>query len=940
LNAQRAANSANSKKRAAAGRSGAARAGAAKTGSKKTDTKKAGSAKAARAKQTAAKHEEAEQPPILDSRLKRELVGVLIAVLAIALFVAVVAPGTAILSRAVSDLFRLVIGLGAYILPFLMFVWAASFFVERGIAGAAARLGIGLTAIFVSVLAIVGVMTPDAAQDPNLIFERAALMAHGGYVGGSIAWALLRLVGQGIALIILVGLILGGVVLIGFSITGLVSRIRGLLARRHTPAAEEPVPGAYDLDGDGAEGRADRAGRAGRASRDKLIAATARLSDGLEPTHKLEGDFSEGPQGRIPLDALEGFDDLDRLDALGDLGSTRRALAGSGEATESKSGDVDSRSNTAVLGRGGSGRATIKANRKGDGSLAAADGSAASAGALDAALDAAPLFELPSLKLLKVSRSRTSTKAGENELRRTAAELQATIEEFGVDARVEGWVAGPTVTLFKLSLGEGVRLNKINTLADDIALALAAPAVRIFSPIPGTTLVGIEVPNADRSMVLLGDVLPDALPGPLQLAIGKDVEGDSIVANLEKMPHLLIGGTTGSGKSVAINAMIMSILMRTTPAQVRMILIDPKMVELSLYNDIPHLYVPVVTDAQKAAASLAWGVLEMERRLKVFQQAGVKNIAQYNEQVRKEREKAAQAAQAAAQAAQKAAQKAAASLGDGADDYPDDAADTDADRATNKAADRATDVTVDFKASFGEDGLTEMPLIVIVIDELADLMMVAGKEVETSISRLAQLARAAGLHLIIATQRPSTNVITGLIKANIVNRIAFNVASGIDSRVILDGPGAEDLIGTGDLLFSRPEYGKPQRIQGCFVSEPEIETIVDFLKDQAQPEYHEDILATAVGGISVTSLSDGGGDDDPLVWEAAEIIVSSGFGSTSTLQRRLKVGYARAGRIMDMLEQKGIVGPPNGSKPREVIVDDVLDLESLKALERADAEEW
>jgi S-DNA-T family DNA segregation ATPase FtsK/SpoIIIE len=948
LSAQRAANSANSKKRVAAGRSGTARAGTAKTGSKKTDTKKASDAKATRAKQTTAKSAEAERSPILDSRLKRELVGVLIAVLAIALFVAVVTPGTAILSRAVSDLFRLIIGLGAYVLPFLMFVWAASFFVERGIAGAATRLGIGLSAIFVSALAIVGVMTPDAAQDPNLVFERAALMAHGGYVGGSIAWALLRLVGQGIALIILIGLIIGGVVLIGFSITGLVSRIRNLLSRHRESAAEEFPPGAYDLEGDGAEGRA---GRAGRASRDKLIAATARLSDGLEPTHKLEGDFSEGPQGRIPLDALEGFADLDRLDALGDLGSTRRALAGSGEAGESKNGDVGSRSDAAAAGRGSSGRATTKASRKGDGSSAASDGSAASAGALDAALDAAPLFELPSLKLLKVSRSRTSTRAGENELRRTAAELQATIEEFGVDARVEGWVAGPTVTLFKLSLGEGVRLNKINTLADDIALALAAPAVRIFSPIPGTTLVGIEVPNADRSMVLLGDVLPDSPPGPLQLAIGKDVEGDSIVANLEKMPHLLIGGTTGSGKSVAINAMIMSILMRTTPAQVRMILIDPKMVELSLYNDIPHLYVPVVTDAQKAAAALAWGVLEMERRLKVFQQAGVKNIAQYNEQVRKEQEKAAQAAaqaaQAAAQAAQAAAQaaqaaaQAAAPLDDDANDAENNAANEDAGRTAGKAANRASDVTVDFKASFGEDGLTEMPLIVIVIDELADLMMVAGKEVETSISRLAQLARAAGLHLIIATQRPSTNVITGLIKANIVNRIAFNVASGIDSRVILDGPGAEDLIGTGDLLFSRPEYGKPQRIQGCFVSEPEIETIVDFLKGQAQPEYHEDILATAVGGISTTSLNDGGGgDDDPLVWEAAEIIVSSGFGSTSTLQRRLKVGYARAGRIMDMLEQKGIVGPPNGSKPREVIVDDVLDLESLKALERADAEEW
>jgi S-DNA-T family DNA segregation ATPase FtsK/SpoIIIE len=528
-------------------------------------------------------------------------------------------------------------------------------------------------------------------------------------------------------------------------------------------------------------------------------------------------------------------------------------------------------------------------------------------------------FQLPSSDLLKVSPARVSANEEKGEPQQTATELQSALARFEVDASVEGWVAGPTVTLFKISLGEGVRLTEINSLADDIALALAAPAVRIFSPIPGTTLVGIEVPNVNRSTVLLGDVLPAAPDGVLQLAIGKDVEGDSIVANLEKMPHLLIGGTTGSGKSVAINTMIMSILMRATPAQVRMILIDPKMVELSLYNDIPHLYVPVVTDAQKAAAALAWGVLEMERRLKIFQQAGAKNIAQYNDYVRKELAK--QAAEAE-KAAKKAAEKGEADEGD---------------EAVPAAAVQSPPPTT--KITFGEDELAEMPLIVIVIDELADLMMAAGKEVEISISRIAQLARAAGLHLIIATQRPSTNVITGLIKANIVNRIAFNVASGIDSRVILDTPGAEKLIGTGDLLFSRPEYGKPQRIQGCYVSESEIEAVVDFLKEQAAPEYHEDILATAVGGMSTYSAGDGGGgDDDPLVWEAAEIVVSSQLGSTSTLQRRLKVGYARAGRIMDMLEQKGIVGPPSGSKPREVLVDDVLDLESLRALEGADGD--
>jgi S-DNA-T family DNA segregation ATPase FtsK/SpoIIIE len=949
LSARKAAGSTNSKKQAAS-RGGNAKAGGAKaTGAKAASAKRAAGGGSGNGSGGSAG---AERPAILEPRLKRELVGVLIAVLAIALFIAVVAPGTAILSRAISDFFHLIIGIGAYFLPVLMLVWAASFFVEKSITGSTVRLGIGLGLIFISGLAIAGVMTPGAARSPGLIFEATVLMVHGGYVGGSVAWALLSLVGQGITFVILIGLVIAGAVLIGFSITGLVARARDLLARRaERAAAASPVPSAYDLEGD-AGGR-----RSGRRARDAggLAAPTAHLSEGLGATRQLDGDFSEGAQGRIPLD---DFAELDRLDSLGDLGATRRTLAAANreDADEERSDSTVLLNGALDTGTTGTTRTTrARGATRGAGDAdtlrTPSAGAASAVGGADATSSAAAdfafttPFELPKLKLLKLSRSKTPTRAGESELRRTAAELQATIEEFGVDARVEGWVAGPTVTLFKLALGEGVRLSKINSLADDIALALAAPAVRIFSPIPGTTLVGIEVPNASRSMVLLGDVLPDAPPGPLQLAVGKDVEGDSIVANLEKMPHLLIGGTTGSGKSVAINAMIMSILMRATPAQVRMILIDPKMVELSLYNDIPHLYVPVVTDAQKAAAALAWGVLEMERRLKVFQQAGVKNIAQYNDYVRKEQEKALKAAAEAANTASAAA-------ADGDADADADGADGDASVATEaaeaasaraaktikKTADK--DATIRLEASFGEDGLTEMPLIVIVIDELADLMMVAGKEVETSISRLAQLARAAGLHLIIATQRPSTNVITGLIKANIVNRIAFNVASGIDSRVILDGPGAEDLIGTGDLLFSRPEYGKPQRIQGCYVSEPEIEAVVDFLKEQAAPEYHEDILATAVGGLSISSLADGGGDDDPLIWEAAEIIVSSQLGSTSTLQRRLKVGYARAGRIMDMLEQKGIVGPPNGSKPRDVLIDDVLDLESLKALEAADAGEW
>ena len=486
-------------------------------------------------------------------------------------------------------------------------------------------------------------------------------------------------------------------------------------------------------------------------------------------------------------------------------------------------------------------------------------------------------FVLPKMDLLKVTKGVKTTREGEDTLRSTAIELQETLSDFGVDANVVGWVAGPTVTLFKIDLPSGVRINKVTGLTDDIARSLAAPGVRIFSPIPGTKYVGIEVPNVKPQTVLLGDILPSASAGPLQMVIGEDVEGNFVIDDLSKMPHLLVGGTTGSGKSVAINGMIMSILMRATPAEVRFIMIDPKRVEFTPYNGIPHLYVPVVTECKEAASALAWAVAEMEKRLKVFAKVGARNISQYNK----------------------------------------------------KAQDGMM---------IGDEPAEQLPYIVIVIDELADLMMNVGKEVEASISRLAQLARAAGIHMIIATQRPSTNVVTGLIKANITTRIALNVASGIDSRVILDTTGAESLIGNGDMLYSKPEYPKPVRLQGCYTAPSEIEAVVEHLKTQGEPEYHNEILNTNIITLG-SSMPDGSGGsgagDDPLIWEAAEIVVNSGLGSTSNIQRRLSVGYSRAGRIMDMLEEKGIVGPPNGSKPREVLVD-AMELESLKAFEMND----
>jgi S-DNA-T family DNA segregation ATPase FtsK/SpoIIIE len=382
------------------------------------------------------------------------------------------------------------------------------------------------------------------------------------------------------------------------------------------------------------------------------------------------------------------------------------------------------------------------------------------------------------------------------------------------------------------------------------------------------------VPNERRSTVTLGDVLATGAfsdASPLMLGIGKDVSGESIVADLAAMPHMLIAGSTGTGKSVCINALLMSILMRATPAEVRLILIDPKRIELALYNGLPQLYVPVVTEPKEAASALAWAVSEMEARLRKLQSAGARNIGSYNA------------------------------------------------------------LAHDGKLP---EGLDALPYIVIVIDELADLMMIAAREVEDSICRLAQLARAAGIHLVVATQRPSTDIITGLIKTNITHRIAFAVSSGIDSRVILDTTGAERLVGMGDMLFSTPAWPKPKRIQGAFVSESEIVAVVDHLKSQAEPDYHEEILhlkVAANGG----GVDHGEGDDDPLLWEAADIVVNIGMGSTSLLQRRLKVGYARAGRIMDMLESRGVVGPPDGSRPRDVLVD-VEDLESLKAFGRAE----
>lgn len=810
---------------------------------------------------------------IFDERTKRDISAVALIVLSIALFAMVFMGSEGVVTGAISLGLRFCFGIGAYVLPFLLIGLAATLLIRFEREMVPARVAIGFGLLFLAFLTIVSLFTPGADVDPNCLFIQVLLVDHGGYVGGAIAWAGLELFGLTVSMILMIGLIIIALIVIGFSLSSLIENIRAHAAGRSDASGDE--------------------------------------EDGFD--HLPRMSFARVRKGKNPIDA--GYTDPTKVDVHGSMPTqaidANKAAFAAGKTQiisemPSKSLKKSQRTNgqrareAAVQTTMAFDSASPKAAGEAPKQLTRKLGSRPEADKKDEpslsqdqaarpvrkkALDVAtpePLegFELPEMSLLNTSEKTPVTKESEASLRATGLLLQETLSDFGVGADVVGWVHGPTVTLFKVDLPSGVRVNRVSNLTDDIALALAAPGVRIFAPIPGTNYVGIEVPNKKRETVFLGDVLKDAPDGPLQIAIGKDVEGESIVSNLATMPHLLIGGTTGSGKSVAINGMIMSILMRATPSEVRMIMIDPKRVEFTPYNGIPHLYVPVVTEAREAASALSWAVAEMERRLKVFSGIGARNIGQYNAKVQKGLE---------------------------INDAP----------------------------------AAEMPYIVIIIDELADLMMNVGKEVEFSISRLAQLARAAGIHLIVATQRPSTNVVTGLIKANITNRIAFNVASGIDSRVILDTPGAENLIGLGDLLLSKPELAKPQRIQGCFVSEDEISAVVEKLKSQGEPEYHNDILKTNLITLG-DSMPDGSGgtasgSDDPLVWDAAEIVVSSGMGSTSNLQRRLSVGYSRAGRIMDLLEEKGIVGPPNGSKPREVLVDP-MELETIKAFEANDSQ--
>lgn len=832
-----------------------------------------------------------------------DMCGLIVAVLAVAMAVTLLMPTTAPVAHAVGKFLTLSFGRGALLVPIALFLFSGTFFLDGDLLGT--RVACGLTLCVTAVLSLVSLNAAGDAITPELAMAASYVERAGGYVGGGVAWTCLTFVGRWVGNVLLVGLLVGGIVICGLSLSGLFGRIRthassaahrmetaraefadsqqrrreerkqrraaAIDERAHsvkaTPQTDEPFYGDEDVTSFIGNRMTTVLTRpsVGQSDRDDVITATRVLHpdldvDIVEPATASQGDAQSPTEKKttskdaVATMVIPDFL-LDAKDSSTAVQMPLSAMPASHQAKQSrmkeKKRPATKRSVTSAKTSLSTAPQQLSASRPGEGT---------------------DDFELPPFSMLSSNPNSAESAASTAELEETMAKLQATLAEFGLTSRVVNYVAGPLVTTFQIEMGEGERVSRITNLEDDIALSLAAESVRIFAPIQGTSLVGIEIPNRTRQNVHLGDVLPSATGGPLEFALGRDAAGQPVTANLAEMPHLLVAGATGSGKSVMINALIMSLLMRTNPKQVRLILVDPKRVEFAAYNGLPHLYVPVVTEPRQAASALSWAVSEMERRLKVFERAGARNISAYNE------------------------------------------------------------MCVAGKLAEMENPPEPMPLMVIIIDELADLMMVAGKDVEASIVRIAQLARAAGIHLVLATQRPSANVVTGLIKSNIETRIALSVASGTDSRVILDATGAQRLLGHGDMLF-KARGSRTKRVLGCYVSDPEIESVVDFIRGQAEPDYHEEILTAAVPGApgdsSTSSINE---EDDPLVWEAARIVVESQLGSTSGLQRRLKVGYARAGRIMDMLESKGIVGPSQGSKPRDVLLDEE-GLEELRALE-------
>ncbi|WP_405745186.1 DNA translocase FtsK [Streptomyces sp. NBC_01525] len=798
----------------------------------------------------------------LDEAHRRDGLGLLLLGLAL-----VVAAGTwSNLSGPVGDLVELLVT-GAFgrldlVVPILLAGIAIRLIRHPEQPEANGRIVIGLSALVIGVLGQVAIACGSPGRD-NAVGVRDA----GGYVGWAVSKPLIFTLGQMLAVALLVLLtVFGLLVVTATPVNAIPQRLRALGARLGVLETEPEADWADDEEeweerparrprravaaeaGEPDEREAEAPAEWRRPRKEQAPPAVARPKDAVdvaaEAAAALDGAVLHGVQ---PSPLIAGLSSS--------ISGERR---GSGEGSTPSGAVPPARAaqppvHVPPVDGPPSVPDFTKAPPEPDGALPARAEQLQLAGDIT--------YSLPSLDLLSRGGPGKTRSAANDAI---VAALTNVFQEFKVDAAVTGFTRGPTVTRYEVELGPAVKVEKITALAKNIAYAVASPDVRIISPIPGKSAVGIEIPNTDREMVNLGDVLrlADAAGDehPMLVALGKDVEGGYVMANMAKMPHLLVAGATGSGKSSCINCLITSVMVRATPEDVRMVLVDPKRVELTAYEGIPHLITPIITNPKRAAEALQWVVREMDLRYDDLAAYGYRHIDDFNEAVRGGKVKPPEGS---------------------------------------------------------ERELAPYPYLLVIVDELADLMMVAPRDVEDAIVRITQLARAAGIHLVLATQRPSVDVVTGLIKANVPSRLAFATSSLADSRVILDQPGAEKLIGKGDGLFLPMGANKPVRMQGAFVTEAEVAAVVQHCKDQMAPVFRDDVT---VGGRQKKEIDEDIGDDLDLLCQAAELVVSTQFGSTSMLQRKLRVGFAKAGRLMDLMESRHIVGPSEGSKARDVLV--------------------
>lgn len=738
----------------------------------------------------------------------------------------------------------------AWLVPFALLALAWRFLRHPDQNATTGRLAIGSAALLVGVIGIWHLI--QGAVGPSEGAE--AMNSAGGMTGWIVTAPVVSALGVIVsALVLVIVAFFGLLVLTGTTIARLWEIIGSNLQRlRGTKRSDKSEFDSAD-DPEQAEAHPDSGAstRGNRVGLTEIVVDDRHASGFADPNGVLRGDVPLA--GDIPFESPLAEGGV-AAKSTGEVDSQERPAAGlmSGITPRKPSTDaahgpvVTSKSDTVVLSKN-----------------SPSDDKTTKASSSSQQLTLAPRtpYRLPKGEFLKAGAAhKVATKANDQ----VVTALTEVLEQFGIDATVAGFMRGPTVTRYEIELGPSVKVERVTALSKNIAYAVASADVRILSPIPGKKAIGIEIPNTDRELVALGDVLKSKVAAndqhPMVVALGKDVEGSFVVANLAKMPHILVAGATGAGKSSCINSLITSILMRSTPDEVRMILVDPKRVELTIYEGVPHLITPIITNPKKAADALQWVVKEMDRRYDDLSSFGYRHIDDFNKAVRAGKIK---------------------------------------------------------PLPGSERTLTTYPYLLVVVDELADLMMVAPRDVEDSVVRITQLARAAGIHLVLATQRPSVDVVTGLIKANVPSRLAFATSSLADSRVILDQPGAEKLVGQGDGLFLPMGANKPLRIQGAFISENEIREIVQHCRDQWDPEYIDEVTAPVASSKEIDADI---GDDLDVLLQAVELVVSTQFGSTSMLQRKLRVGFAKAGRLMDLMESRGVVGPSEGSKAREVLV--------------------